>query len=135
MLRNFFWVFVVLVLAFGFNGAAYSKDIVRLQCDGKYSNFREPDMHDLPIDGIYIEVLDGKIKISGATGFESDFLIIRNSAAGIGFYSALGSTQEGYLNRYSGRLSLSEREIYADSNGPKLKILINAKCKKAAPIF
>jgi hypothetical protein len=101
----------------------------RLQCHGTL-NGSAPDLRDVPISGIYVEVTFDSVKILGAAGFDSTYSVVTRKENGIGFQLKSDSAYGGFLNRLSGELSLSQQ----GEAGVYLKF-INATCSRASPLF
>lgn len=106
----------------------------KLQCDGTYTDYTSSDLRDVPVKGIYIEIYGKKIKIVGAPGFDTTYLVINTAEHGVLFQADLNKDYEGFLNRYSGMLSVTQKQYNPDGTW-KAKTGISAACKKAVPLF
>jgi len=125
---------ILIALIFPIAGFAQNSSAVKLQCDGAYTDFTAADLRDVTARGIYIEISDKKVKIFGAPGFDTTYNVTNTIEIGIGFKAATNIDYEGFLNRYSGALTLTQRINNADGSW-KAKTGINAICKKAIALF
>lgn len=107
----------------------------KLQCDGTYTDYVSTDMRNVPIKGIYVEVSEKKVKIVGAPGFDSPYVISSNAENGVGLQAVSNGDYQGFLNRFSGELSLTQRFDVKQDGTWKVKTAISAVCKKATPLF
>ena len=114
---------------------AQTSGVSRLQCDGTYNNYISSDLRDIPVQGIYLEVSDKQVKIVGAPGFDTTYAVTRNLEGGVGFQAHSTKAYSGFLNRFSGQLSLSEHNAEGASVSLKVKQTISATCRKATPLF
>ena len=55
---------------------AQDLNATQLQCEGTYTNYTAPDMRDLPVNSIYIEISGDHLKVLGAPGFDSTYSVI-----------------------------------------------------------
>jgi hypothetical protein len=78
----------------------------RLQCDGKLSKMKE---NGVAIRGVHLEVGAGDVKLDGAQGLSGTYKITQNSSGGVGFQADRDPGLFGYLNRSTGKLSLSQK--------------------------
>jgi hypothetical protein len=75
---------VLTVLIFGLYPAYAQEQITRLHCSGTASFYdRTPAIHDVKIDGIYLEIGTRLGKVAGSTGWNGEFEIRRNDQASI----------------------------------------------------
>jgi len=114
---------------------AQGAGIAKLQCEGTYDNYASADARDVPIKGIYIEVSDDQIKVLGTVGFDATYSVVTRREDGLGFQLDANSSYGGFLNRFSGKLSLLEKGTTASDGSFKLKQAISAVCGKAKSLF
>ena len=105
----------------------------RLQCQGTFTSFA-PQLGDVSVSGIYVEVSEDNIKVVGAMGFDSIYSVVSRREEGIGFRLNSDPAYEGFLNRFSGELSLSQKGKAKDGSPSYLK-LIKATCSNAHALF
>lgn len=107
----------------------------KLQCEGIYSNYTTPDIRDISIKSIYIEISGESVTILGAPGFDSTYSVINRLENGLGIQLDSNTSFSGFLNRFSGQLSLIEKgEVEKDGNF-KIRQHISALCSKARSLF
>ena len=78
----------------------------KFHCDGKLSRMKEKAV---PIGGVHVEIGFSDVRIEGAPGFTERYKIMQNSSGSVGFQSEPNGMNLGYLNRATGRLSLSQK--------------------------
>jgi len=127
-------IFAFSILIFPLAGFGQNPSVIKLQCDGAYTDYTSADLRDVPTRGMYIEVTEKKVKIFGAPGFDTTYNVTNTSEIGIGFQAATNSDYEGFLNRYSGALTLTQRINNADGSW-RAKTGISGTCKKALALF
>lgn len=125
---------IICALIFPIAGIAQNSGIVSLHCDGTYTDYTSSDLRDVPTKGIYVEISDRKMKIFGAPGFDAEYIVTNTIKTGIGFEAVTNGDYQGFLNRYSGALSITQRNANSDGSW-KAKTGINATCKKAVALF
>ncbi len=109
---------------------------IKLQCEGKYTNFSKAEYRDLPVKGIFVEILGDRVKVVGAPGFDATYSVIKRFENGVGIQLDSNSSFGGFLNRLSGELSLAEKdEVQKDGSFKKYRQIINATCRSARPLF
>jgi len=116
----------------------YAQDAgtTKLQCEGTYTNFAYPDMRDVPIKGIYVEVSGDRVKVLGTTAFDASYSVITRREDGLGFRHESNPLYNGFLSRFSGELTVMEKgAIVKDGVMSQLKQILNAVCRKAKPLF
>src|SRR5262245_65158280 len=106
---------IALILVSTLSGAP-EFETIKMQCQGSYSNFQKSDLRSVPISGIYIEISEDQVKILGAPGFDSMYSIVTRKETGIGFQIASNTSYGGFLDRFTGQLSLMQ-EGPAKSDG------------------
>ena len=107
--------------------AALAQEPVKLQCKGTYSNFSEKIM-DAPVNGMYVEIHKEHIKVLSTPGFNGSYQITNRLENGIGFQHEADAAYSGFLNRFSGQISLSQKQT---SN--RYAQLLSADCARAKP--
>ncbi len=129
---------VIIVIILFFSSAfcdAQDQNPVKLQCEGTYSNFSKHDKSEIPIKGIYIEILRDRMTVLGAPGFDATYSVTNRPDNGLGIQLDSNKSFEGFLNRFSGELSLVEKGKVAKDGSFKIRQLINAVCHKASALF
>jgi len=114
---------------------AQDSGIAKLQCEGTYDNYTTTDVRDVPAKGIYVEVSGDRIKVLGTVGFDATYSVVTRREDGLGFQLESNSSYGGFLNRFSGKLSLLEKGAIASDGSFKLKQAIGAVCGKAKSLF
>lgn len=126
---------IAVVLCCSALGFAQSPAVARLQCDGTYNNYTSSDLRDIRIQGIYVEISDKQVRVVGAPGFDSTYVVTNYSEGGVGIQLSSNHGYFGYLNRFSGQLSLTERGEEGAKGSWKAIQTISASCKRATPLF
>jgi hypothetical protein len=115
--------------------SAQDQSPIKLQCEGTYSDFSKPDIRDIPVKGIYIEISGNRVTVLGAPGFDSTYSVINRMENGLGIQLDSDRSYEGFLNRFSGELSLMEKDNIAKDGSYKIKQMLSAVCYKARSLF
>ena len=120
--------FTALFLLAFFPALCNAQDLnaTKLQCEGTYTNYTAPDMRDLSVNSIYIEISADRVKVIGAPGFDSTYSVINRIENGLGIQLDSNKSYGGFLNRYSGQLSLMEKGEVGKDGSYKLKQSISA---------
>ena len=125
----------IIVFVFAFSPAfASDSTITKLQCDGAFSDF-EQQVENVAFKGMYVEVGSSAVRISGAPDFDGTYEIVNRKDEGVGFQSGKNKDIEGFLGRFSGQFSVSEKAGLNSDTAPKVKRFIRAVCAKAQPLF
>lgn len=116
--------------------AQTSSNDSNLACNGSFSDYSSLDVRDIPISGIYIQVSEASVIVQGASGFDGTYSITKRLDNGIGIKLPSNNAYSGFLNRFSGELSLLEQrgEVKADGSYQLGRTII-AACEKAKPLF
>lgn len=114
---------------------AQDLNATQLQCEGTYTNYTAPDMRDLPVNSIYIEISGDHVKVLGTPGFDSTYSVINRLENGLGIQLDSNKSYGGFLNRFSGQLSLMEKGEVGKNGSYKIKQSISALCRKARSLF
>jgi hypothetical protein len=107
-----------------------AQEPTRLQCEGTYDNYTIAGAREIPIKGIYLEISGERVKVEGALGFNATYSIITRKENGIGFQLESNQAYGGFLNRFSGQLSLMEK-----ASAETVNQTLTAFCSKARPLF
>ena len=102
----------------------------RLQCDGEYSNFLT-GVRDVPDTGAYVEVRKSSVKVVSVIGFEGNYVVNFSNESRICFAASEDERIQGCLNRFTGKLSLHQR----NKNPERFDQLWSGKCSPARPLF
>lgn len=131
------WIAIVLVaLPSGLCIAQSAPGATNLDCHGTYSNYASADIRENPVSGIYIQVSNDSVKVQGAAGLDATYTVINRQDNGIGFQLDSNKAFSGFLNRFSGQLSLMERAGAVNADGSfQTRQILNAVCTKASAIF
>ena len=108
--------------------------ITKLQCNGTYTNFGM-QLQDVPLNGIYIEISGNRVRVFGAAGFDGTYAIVTRLEHGMGLQHEFNHSYGGFLNRFSGTLSLTEKGKIGSDGSYKLNQLLTAMCGKAKLLF
>lgn len=129
--------FIALSLLAFFPALCNAQDLsaAKLQCEGIYTNYTLLDMRDIPINGIYIEISGDRVKVLGALGFDSTYSVINRLENGLGIQLDSNKSYGGFLNRFSGQLSLTEKGEVGKGGSYKMRQSISALCSKARSLF
>ena len=116
---------------------AQESAVTKLQCEGKYYDNTSTDTRtkDVPMKGIYVEISGDRVKVLGAAGFNATYSVITRLENGVGFRLESNPSYGGFLNRFSGQLSLTEKGAVAKDGSHKLKQMMVAECGKAKSLF
>ena len=114
---------------------AQDAGITKLQCEGTYDNYTSTDTRDVPVKGIYVEVSGDRVKVLGAVGFDAIYSVITRREDGLGFQLESNPSYGGFINRFSGQLSLMEKGAIAKDGSFKLKKGVSAVCGKTKSLF
>lgn len=106
----------------------------KLQCKGTYDDFQVENARNIQVQGIYIEI-GSNIQISGSPGFDATYLVTTRKKDGVDFQLPDNPSVVGYINRYSGELSLMVKGAPAPDGGVKIKRMVSVTCAKAEPMF
>ena len=128
--------FACALLAFSFAPCgAQDAQVTRLHCEGTYNNYGDAELRDISAKGILVEVSGDKVRIQGSIAFDTDYSVTTRLETGLGIVARSNQSYSGFLNRFSGQLSLSERGEAAKDGTYKVRQTLSATCKKAAPLF
>ena len=129
--------FIALSLLAFFPELCNAQDLsaARFQCEGTYSNYTLPDMRDISVNSIYIEISGDRVKVLGAPGFDSTYSVIIRLENGLGIQLDSNKSYGGFLNRFSGQLSLTEKGEVGKDGSYKIRQSISALCSKAHSLF
>ena len=114
---------------------AQESAVTKLQCEGQYDNYTSTDMRDVPMKGVYVEISGDRVKVLGAIGFDATYSVITRREDGVGFQLESNPSYGGFLNRFSGQLSIMEKGAVAKDGSFKLKRGMSAACGKAKSLF
>ncbi|WP_447731652.1 hypothetical protein [Rhodanobacter soli] len=107
-----------------------------LVCHGTYSDYSLASVRDSPVSGIYLQVSNDRVKVQGAAGLDGTYSVIHRLENGIGIQIASNQAFSGFLNRFSGKLSLMEKDGMVKPDGSfQVRQILNADCAKAHSIF
>ncbi len=129
---------IVIVFALVFStslGNAQDHNLIKLQCEGTYSDFSTPGARDLPVKGIYVEITGDRVSVHGSPGFDSVYSVTNRSENGLGIQLDSNTSYGGFLNRFSGELSIAETSKVRIDGNYKIKQMLNAVCNKARALF
>lgn len=131
------WIANILVaLSFGICIAQGALGATNLECHGTYSNYATTNIREIPVSGIFVQVSNDSVKVQGAMGLDATYTVTNRQGNGIGFQLDSNKKFSGFLNRFSGQLSLMERAGAVKSDGGfKTRQILNAVCTKASAIF
>ena len=85
--------------------------------------------------GIYVEIAGDRVKVLGAIGFDATYSVITRREDGVGFQLESNPSYGGFLNRFSGQLSIMEKGAVAKDGSYNLKQGMSAACGKAKSLF
>lgn len=114
---------------------AQESAVTKFQCEGKYNNYTSTDMRDVPIKGIYVEISGDRVKVLGAVGFQGTYSVITRREDGVGFRLESNPSYGGFLNRFSGQLSIMEKGAVAKDGSFNAKQMMSAECARAKALF
>lgn len=127
-------LFSVLMLVTSLHVSA-QEGIIRLQCDGKYSSY-VLNMRDLEIKGGYVEIRKDWVKVVGITGFSGPdgiiYQVTKENEAVICFTFSKDDRYKGCLNRFSGKIDLSQM---ATNQINKVDQIYFGDCRPTSPLF
>jgi len=107
-----------------------------LECHGTYSNYSSANIREIAVSGIYIKVSNDSVKVHGTMGLDANYSVTNRQENGIGIQLASNAAFSGFLNRFSGQLSLMERDGAVKPDGSfQVRQILNAICAKASSIF
>ena len=107
----------------------------KIQCEGTYNNYSSTDMRDLPVKGMYVEISGDRVKVMGAIGFDATYTVVTRREDGLGIQLDSDRSYGGFINRFSGQLSLMEKGEVEKDGSFKVKQGIDALCSKAKSLF
>lgn len=117
------------------NNQAIAAENIKLQCDGKYSDFTQK-IQDMPIRGAYIEIRKNSVKIMGVLAFSDNdgtvFRVTKNNEVGILFALPTNDNYYGHMNRLSGVLQLTKLK---DENKSQVELHFEGNCSPMKPLF
>ena len=114
---------------------AQDSGLTKLQCEGTYDNYTSSGVQDIPIKSIYLEISRDRVKVVGALELDASYSVTTRLEHGVGFLLESNSSYGGFLNRFSGQLSLFEKGPIRKDGSYDLRQLIRAVCGKAKPLF
>ena len=114
---------------------AQDQSSIKLQCEGTYNDFSTPNLRDIPVKGIYIEISGDRVTVAGAPGFDSVYSVISRLDDGLGFQLNSNISYGGFLNRFSGELNLMEKGKVSKDGSYKIRQLLSAHCINARALF
>ena len=126
----------LMILAFLLAAPAFAqREVTRLQCDGKYSNFLT-GYRDVDTKGSYVEIQKAGVKVISLIGFDGTYDVYSSNEARICFVHPEDKLVQGCLNRFSGQLQLHQqsKEPRAGDYGG-FDQLWEGNCTSARPLF
>lgn len=125
-MRIFFYILMVAAAT----SVQAQSERTRLQCDGQYSNFLT-GVRDVPDTGGYVEVRKSNVRVVSVIGFEGDYVVNFSNESRICFAASEDERIQGCLNRFTGNLSLNQRNKHPE----RFDQLWSGKCSPARPLF
>ena len=107
---------------------------IRLQCTGTYSDFPQK-LLDIPAKGFYVEIGSAQAKVQGSPGFDGVYTVSTRREDGIGLTDPNRPGVGGWLNRFTGDLTLSLRKDIDSRGRTNILNLIRATCTRANALF
>ena len=128
---------ITLTILIFFSALCSAQDlgVTKLQCEGTYDNYTSTDMRDMAVKGMYVEISGDHVKVLGSVGFDATYSVVTRRENGLGFQLASNQSYGGFLNRFSGELSLSEKGEVEKDGSFKMRQYISALCGKAVSLF
>jgi len=126
-------LFLIAAFASAFHGAAVAQQI-SLLCVTKYSDFVN-NIRDVAVDGVIVKVTGKNVNVINAAEFSSNNLNLYETTVfgddSIRFKNKSKPLYSGFINRYSGKISISE---WSDDEKRLLKLL-EGNCELANKKF
>ncbi len=97
-----------------------------------FSDYRNGAPSDFPIDGVSVRVTQTLVIIAGSAGFDGEYEISLRRDDGIGLIARQNPLYGGFLNRFSGKLSL---QLAKNRERSSFDFIYDAKCTDAKPLF
>ncbi len=103
---------------------------VRLKCQGEYSDYSDTKIRDVPFS-LSVEVGADSVKVLGSPGLDAVYQIHLRREDGVGFRFAANPLFSGFVNRYTGKISLLEKM----SNSDRYAKLFSGECQTVRALF
>ena len=88
------------------------------------------------VDSLLLSLTDDLVTISGSPYFDGKYTLTTRTESGVGFESLSNSTYSGFLNRYTGQISLIHKGDSLSDGSFRVRQLISGKCSLATqPLF
>ena len=131
-----FIAFILLGLLFSLNSSSQNIQQSTLNCPFTYNRYIEPTIRDVKGDGLILELRSESITLSNLPNLITPIrnYVVNNldvSASMIKFAFNSNNKVTGFLNRYTGELSLSEQ----DESLSQYKWFLQAKCSVTQRLF
>ena len=120
-----------LMLLTGASETLAQAEVIRLQCDGNYSDFSN-DIRNVESRGDFVEIKKDTVRLVAFVTFGGTYRIDFTDEARILFTSPTDLSFSGNLSRLSGQIILSVKD---PSNENKLRALYSGACRPAKPLF
>jgi len=131
-----FIAFIIFCLLFSLNSSSQNIQQSTLNCPFTYNRYIEPTIRDVNGDGLILELRSESITLSNLPNLITPIrnYVVNNldvSASMIKFAFNSNNKVTGFLNRYTGELSLSEQ----DESLSQYKWFLQAKCSVTQRLF
>jgi len=131
-----FIAFIIFCLLFSLNSSSQNIQQSTLNCPFTYNRYIEPTIRDVKGDGLILELRSESITLSNLPNLITPIrnYVVNNldvSASMIKFAFNSNNKVTGFLNRYTGELSLSEQ----DESLSQYKWFLQAKCSVTQRLF
>ena len=131
-----FIAFILFGLLFSLNSSSQNIQQSTLNCPFTYNRYIEPTIRDVKGDGLILELRSESITLSNLPNLITPIrnYVVNNldvSASTIKFAFNSNNKVTGFLNRYTGELSLSEQ----DESLSQYKWFLQAKCSVTQRLF
>ncbi len=131
-----FIAFILFGLLFSLNSSSQNIQQSTLNCPFTYNRYIEPTIRDVKGDGLILELRSESITLSNLPNLITPIrnYVVNNldvSASMIKFAFNSNNKVTGFLNRYTGELSLSEQ----DESLSQYKWFLQAKCSVTQRLF
>ncbi len=124
-----------LMLLMGASETWAQAEVIRLQCDGNYSDF-STDIRNVESRGDFVEIKKDTVRLVDFVMFAGPkgvtYRITDSNETRIAFMLPTNTSYGGTLNRLSGNISLSVQDPI---NENKLRAIYSGVCRPAKPLF
>lgn len=109
---------------------------IKFQCQGTFTDYDAQTPQAAPVSGVYVEVADNDVTVTGSPGFDAVYSIITKLDKGVGFQYESDPDYSGFFNRLDGNIDILQKNGPTQNDGSfKVHKVMQLTCQKANALF